>query len=108
MFVMNDHPEFEKEATGRLPGDDGEAFSFRARFVALGGEEQKAFDLATEDGTADFLRRTIVGVSDILDANGDAVPFNDATRDWLIDKAHTRSAMVKAYFGGVYQSALGN
>lgn len=108
MFVMSENPEFETEATGQMPGDQGAQFSFRARFVALGGAEQKTFDLGTEDGTADFLKRTFVGVTDVVDADGQAVPFTDTIRDWMIDKAHTRSALVKAYFGGVYKGALGN
>lgn len=108
MFVMNDNPEFTATATGKLPGDDGEQFSFRPRFVALGQAEQDGFDLGTGDGTAGFLRRTLVGIDDVVDADGNAVPFGDDTREWLIDKPHTRAALVKAYFGGVYQAALGN
>lgn len=108
MFVMSDNPEFETEAKGKLPGDQGEPFSFRPKFVALGATEQKTFDLNTEGGTADFLRRTLIGLSDVLDANGEQVPFSDATREWLIDRAHTRAALVQAYFGGVYGAALGN
>ncbi|HEX8485697.1 hypothetical protein [Sphingomonas sp.] len=108
MFVMDDNPEFEKETTGNLPGDQGEPFSFRARFVALGAAEQKAFDLTNEEGTADFLRRTLIGWDDIVDAETGLVPFGEAAREWLIDKAYTRGALVKAYFSGIYQSALGN
>lgn len=108
MFVMNDNPEFETTATGTLPGDEGEPFSFRSRFVALSATEQDAFDLGSASATVDFLRRTLIGISDVVDAEGQVVPFNDATRDWLIDRAHTRSALVRAYFGGVYKAASGN
>lgn len=108
MFVKSDNPEFTSTATGRMPGEDGEEFTFRPRFVALGQTEQDLFDLGTGDGTADFLRRTMVGATDIVDANKVAVPYDEDLRDWLIDKPHTRAALVKAYFGGVYQAALGN
>jgi hypothetical protein len=108
MFVMSDSPEFETEAKGKHPGDQGEAFSFRPRFVALSETEQKQYDLATADGTVAFLTRTFVGLSDVVDANGAPVTFTTQTRDWLIDRPHTRAALVKAYFGSVYGEQLGN
>jgi hypothetical protein len=108
MFVMSDNPEFTTEAKGKMPGDEGEEFSFRPRFVALSETEQKAFDLNTTEGTVEFLRRTFVGVTGVLDANNNPVPFSEATRDWMIDRVHTRGALVRAYFGGVYEAAVGN
>jgi hypothetical protein len=108
MFVMSDNPEFETEAAGNLPGDNGEAFSFRPRFVALGSAEQDTFNLSSAEDTVKFLQRTLIGLSDVVDADNNPVPFTEATRDWLIDKAHTRAALVKAYFSGVYKGALGN
>lgn len=108
MFVMSDNPEFSTEAKGKLPGDAGDEFSFNATFVALSKTEQNRFDLNTEEGTEDFLKRTLVGIDGVLDTAGAAVAFTDTTRDWLIDRAHTRSALVRAYFGAVYTSALGN
>lgn len=108
MFVKSDNPEFVKETTGNLPGDGGAPFSFIARFVALGATEQKTFDLGTEEGTAAFLRRTLIGWDGYFHAPEQPVMFSEEERDWLIDKAHTRSALVKAYFSGVYQGALGN
>ena len=109
MFVMVEDPQFNKKVTGNEPGDDGNAFSFGARFIALGATEQKTFDLGTEDGTAAFLRRTLVGWDhELLSANKEPIPFSVEVRDWLIDKAHTRSALVQAYFRGVYEGVLGN
>lgn len=108
MFVMSDNPEFVTEASGNLPGDDGEGFSFKPRFVALGTAEQDTFDLSSAEDTVRFLQRTLIGLSDVVDAHNNPVPFTDETRDWLIDKPHTRAALVKAYFSGVYKGALGN
>lgn len=108
MFVMSDNPEFETKAEGKHPGDQGEAFDFRPRFVALSETDQKEYDLSTAGGTIDFLKRTFVGLSDVLDANGQPVPFSEEARDWLIDRPHTRAALVKAYFGSVYGEQLGN
>ncbi len=106
MFKMIDEPEFETEAKGTEPG--GEAFSFKARFKALSESVQQLFDLSTAAGTVDFLRTTFVGLSDVLDANDQPVPFTTDVRDWMIDRPHTRAALVKAYFGSVYGEQLGN
>lgn len=108
MFVMDDTPRFDTEATGKMPGDNGEAFSFRPTFLALGASELGTYDLSNDAGTVAFLNRVLVGMGDVLDAGGQPVPFTDATRDWLIDKVHTRVALVKAYFAAVYGATLGN
>ncbi|MEE8612278.1 MAG: hypothetical protein V3V60_15980 [Sphingomonas aquatilis] len=108
MFVMQDNPTFNATARGKMPGEDGEDFSFKARFEALSQSEQEAFDLSTADGTIAFLKRTFVGASDVLGADEQPVPFTDATRDWMIDRIHTRGALVKAYFAEVYGAQLGN
>lgn len=108
MFVMKPDPEFTVTAEGRMPGENGEPFSFRPTFVALSSTDQATYDMATEAGTLSFLRRTLVGLDDVVGADDKPVPFNDDTREWLLDQIHTRGALVRAYFAGVYGAQLGN
>lgn len=106
MFIMEDEPTFPSKVEGKMP--DGSDFSFTATFVALGSDAQAEYDFSTDAGTKEFSRRVLKGFGDILDANEVAVPFNETTRDWMVDKPWVRSAMVVAYFRDVYGALLGN
>lgn len=106
MFIMDDAPRFEAEVAGKMPG--GSDFTFKAVFAALGSDATAEFDLGTDAGTKDFLRKVTVDFSDIVTEDDTPVPYSDSARDWLIDKPWTRAALVKSYFGQVYGALLGN
>lgn len=106
MFIMEDEPTFESTVEGKQPG--GADFTFKATFAALGSDAQAEYDLSTDAGTKDFVRHVTRGFSDILSGDDTPVPYNDQTRDWLVDKPWTRAALVKAYFKDVYGALLGN
>lgn len=102
-------PTFTRQVKVEIPrGRDKIEADFLATFEAIDNSELESFDLATPDGTKAFLNRVIVGLDDVLDGDGNAVPYSETLRDRLLDKPWSRSKLVAAYARGVVGAAEGN
>lgn len=53
-------------------------------------------------------RRVVLGMADLLDEHGAAVPYSDAARDKVLAQPGAASAIVAAFFSSRSQAALGN
>ena len=106
MFDIDHQPVFHRRVSINVPGAGKEDFG--AAFTALPVSEQAQFDLGTTDGTRDFLSRAIVGLDDIVDHQGEPVPFSFELRDRLLDKGWTRQPLFDAYVAGLAEAVRGN
>lgn len=109
MLNVTFKPTFIRTATFRIPSGRGfSEQSCEATFNALTIDEFSAFDLETPEGTKAFLERVLVNVADIVDDDGNAVPYSHAVRDALIANDWGRLGLVRAYITGRQQAAEGN
>ena len=109
MFVLDKAPRFTHVVTVSRPVDGGqEKDTLKATFEVIGDEELATFDVNERPGQTALVRRVFVGFEDVLDASKQPVPFNDATRDALIDIPFVRAALAKAYIAGLFNAQMGN
>lgn len=107
MYVLDPNPVFETTVKVLEPGAvESEVFS--ATFVALEIEEFNGFDLASPEGTAEFVRRVLYEVDDVVDTTGKPIPCDQALREKLIAIPHVRAALVRAYVDEIGRAARGN
>ncbi len=106
MFDIDHQPIFRRRVSLTVPGAGKEEFG--ATFAVLAVSEQAEFDLATQEGTRDFLSKAIVGLDDIVDHKGEPVPFSFELRDRLLDKGWTRQPLFDAYVAGLAEAVRGN
>lgn len=81
---------------------------FSAVFRVMPVSEFERHDLATGAGARAFLVAAIVSLDDVQDAAGNALSFDDALRDRVIDQPLARAALVRAYVEAVEEAARGN
>lgn len=109
MFVVTSDPQFTHTVTAMVPIDGGyEKQPFKVTYRAIGDEETDAFDLNTTKGSTDFLRRIVVRLDDLLDANKEAIPYSDAVRDQVLALPWARKAITRGYIEAVNKAAEGN
>lgn len=109
MFVVSQDPRFTHTVEAMAPTDGGfTKQSFKVTFRLVEGEEFETFDLNTREGSTDFLKRIIVGMDELIDADRKAVPYSDAVRDQVIRLPWARKAIVRTYFTAVNKEAEGN
>jgi len=87
---------------------DGETADFQATFVALDIPTFEKFDLEQPAQCLAFLKRATLGVSDVVDANGNEIADSDALRDRLFGMPYIRVAAVRAYLEGITKASRGN
>lgn len=106
MFRVDPNPQFTHEVKISVPVNGGFApQSFKATFRVLDAGEAAAFDLTDADGSTDFLRRVLVSLDDIVDANDAQVPYNDQLRDQLLGLPYVRLALARTYFDALRHDA---
>lgn len=109
MFTISKEPTFTHDVTARVPVDGGYVEeSFKATFRAIPPEEAEAYDLTRTDTSVDFLKRIIVKLHDIGDAEAKPVEYSDAVRDQVLRLPWARSALAMAYFSAISGARLGN
>lgn len=106
MFRIDDNPQFDARVEIALEG--AEPQSIAVRFHALPNSEIDAFELRTAEGTTEFLERVIVRIDDVVDEDGEAVTYDAALRDRLLDLGWVRQPLVRTYFAALAGARLGN
>lgn len=111
MFKLATEPTFRHKLRARVPVNGGhQEESFEVTYRVLTVEQIAEFDLVNADAerTGDFLRRVIVELHDISDAQGNPVEYSDEVRDAVLNLPYARSAIVQGYFDGVAGARKGN
>lgn len=102
MFKVSKEPTFTHRVLVQVPIDGGHREEvFRATFRVLPTDQAAAFNLMTEDGVFDFLRRAIVRLDELEDDAGQPVPYSDEVRDAVIRRPDARLALSRTYFEAV-------
>lgn len=109
MLKIDDNPTFTREVTVHIPkGRGSEKQTFFATFVAIDDDEAGKFDLSTNADSKAFLRKVVVGLDEIEDAEGKAMPFSHELLEKLMNKPWSMGPLADAYLRGVRQAAEGN
>lgn len=109
MFIVDPNPTFTHNVKVQVPVDGGhKAQDFKATFAVLPVDEVKNYDLSQGAGSTEFLRRVVVGMSDLVGKNEEPVSYNNEIRDLLLGQAYVRAALTRTYFEAVSGQAAGN
>lgn len=82
--------------------------SVKATYRVLDTEAIEDYDLASTEGTTEFLRAVIVRIDEVLGEDNEALPYNDELRDALLRMPYVRAALGKSYFDGISKGRKGN
>ncbi|MEL7838385.1 MULTISPECIES: hypothetical protein [Citromicrobium] len=109
MFKIVDSVTFTRKVTAHVPDGDGQVpETFKATFRSIPPEEADEFNLMSTEGASEFLRRVVVRLDDIGDAQGKPVDYSDEVRDQVIRLPWARGALARTYFEEVRGAKLGN
>jgi len=109
MFVVDPDPQFTHAVKVKVPVDGGfKEQSFKATYRVIPTDEMAAFDLSDGVGSANFLRRALVSMDELVDANKEPLPYNDVLRDQLLLNPYVRRALAQTYFDAVAPARSGN
>ena len=109
MFKIVQEPTFTHEVIAKVPVDGGfRDEKFKATFRVIDPEEAESFDLSKVEGSTNFLRRVIVRLSDIADAEGAPIEWNDEVFTAVVKLPWARGALARGYFGALTGAKSGN
>lgn len=109
MFKVVKNPTFTATVKVSAPTEGGVvSSSFTARFKALSISDTEAFNLLTTEGTLNYLRAILIGWDGVADEEGEAISFNDAARDQLLDLAYVRVGILNTYNAAMMGAKSGN
>lgn len=107
MFILTEEPRFTHDVKVMTPIDGGHREDiFKATYRVIDVEE--IGDTAGLAGQQALLRRVVVGIDDVVDANKKAVPYSDEFRDRLIAIPYIRAGLLQTYLAAITRSAVGN
>ncbi len=107
MFKMTAEPKFTQKVKVFVPIDNGHSEEhFTATFRVLDVDDLT--DLGLIDRQGEILAKALVGVSDVADDDGNAVPFSDELRDRLISTPYVRFGLIDAFTTGLLKARRGN
>ena len=109
MFKLLQNPEFTHTVKVQTPVNGGhETQTFQARFRAISVSETEQHNTLTREGTNAYLREIFVGWEGVTDDQGEPMPFNDETRDRMIDIPFVRVALLESYNAAMMGAKRGN
>lgn len=109
MLKIVKNPEFTSKVKVQVPVEGGtQEQSFTARFRALSVSEGEVFNMLSTEGNTDFLRAILIGWDGVKDEDGEAISFNDASRDQILDIPFVRVAILQTYNQAVMGARRGN
>ncbi|BAV64764.1 hypothetical protein [Sphingobium cloacae] len=109
MFKVDPNPTFTHTVKVKVPVDGGfREETLKATYSVVPASELEGFDLDESQSSQAFLTRTVIGLDDIVDAEGNPLSFNHAVRDALFDLPYVRIALARVYFEGVAGARAGN
>lgn len=99
MFVFVEDPQVWWPVTVQQPVDGGGVVEkrFKARFRDVPEARRRELAEQGDEGHKIILREAITSLTDILDANGNAVPFSPELLDVLLGRAWCRYGISRAY-----------
>ncbi|MDX2074704.1 MAG: hypothetical protein SFX19_10150 [Alphaproteobacteria bacterium] len=103
MFVLGPKDSYTWPVTVEVATDGGkiEKQEFNARIKRLGQARIEELEAKIKDGEIkdkDLAAEILLGWDGVFDANSKEVPFNDSTKEALLDQALVASAVVTAFF----------
>lgn len=109
MFKIETDPQFTHPVKVAMPTDGGfETQTFKARFRLLSADEMAKHELNTGPGQEVFLNCVIVALFDIVDDEGDEVPFSDAVLAKVVGSIPARNALLATYTAACTKAQAGN
>lgn len=109
MFTISTEPQFTHDISARVPVDGGyRTEDFKATFRVIDPDEIEQFDLSTGDDSTDFLKRVVVKLDDIGDAQGEPVEWSDEVLEKVLKLPWARGALARGYFAAIKGAASGN
>ena len=109
MFKIIDDATFTRPITAYRPEGDGQVEEkFSATFRTIPPEEADGFNLLSAEGATEFLKRVIVRLDDIGDAQGQAVDYSEEVRDQVFRLPWARGPLARTYFEEVRGAKAGN
>ncbi|WP_316171038.1 hypothetical protein [Bradyrhizobium sp. SZCCHNRI1058] len=92
-----------------MPTDDGHTEeTLRTVFAYLDSDEVSTFNLATQQGTSDFLEKAVKTFTHLVDDDGQAVACTPELRAKLLKNSSIRLALSTHYFSAVTKVPEGN
>ena len=109
MFKVVKNPTFTATVKISAPTEGGVvSSSFTARFKAITISAAEQFNLLSAEGTLNYLRAILIGWEGVADENGEAISFNDAARDELLDIPFVRIGILDTYNAAMRGAKSGN
>lgn len=109
MFNIAKERIFKRAVKISAPDGDGVSEeTLQATYRALDEKAEKEFDLATVDGTKEFLRAAIVRLDDVVGSEGEPLPYSAELRDLVLGASYARIALVRTYFFELAGAREGN
>jgi succinyl-CoA synthetase beta subunit len=108
-FKIDAKPTFRRTVVVRIPdGGAAREETLQATFNVLSTDEMEELDVNTVGGSSDFLRRAIVRLDDLADANGKAVEYTEAVLNQVLQMPHARLALARTYMRELLKEREGN
>lgn len=109
MFKIVQEPTFTHTVKARVPIDGGfREESFKATYRVIDPVELEKLDLSTNEGSTEFLHRTVARLDDIGDAEGNAVEWSDEVFAMVLRLPWARAALARGYFSAIAGAKAGN
>ena len=101
-FKLKQIPDVTLEVPIDVPGDYGKTsrHSIKVRYRLRSVAEQRAvFEAPAEQRPSDdeLMAADVLGITDIKDADGEPLPFNEDLLEQLMDIAYVRAALVQGW-----------
>lgn len=108
MFTLALRAEFTHTVPVMTPVDGTHREdTFRARFAVVSAEEQADLLSANDDGET-FLRKIVIGIEDVVDAEGKPVAFSPELLTTMLGLRWVRLGLIAAYSRAVTKIKTGN
>ena len=109
MFKLTSEPTFRHKVRAHVPIDGGHRDeTFEVTYRVLATDKVRDFDLATGEGTTEFLKAIIAELHDIADGSGKPLPWSDEVRDAVLRLPYARTAISNGYFEAISGARKGN
>lgn len=98
MFNINQRPEFTRTVTVETPEGDGiRRDTFSATFRWVPSDELAAMGGDTTEDIKSMLRHVVVRCDELIDDNGEALPWSPDLLEQLMGWSNVRLAMLTAF-----------
>lgn len=109
MFKIVQNRTFTHDVPVMVPINGGhQEDTLKTTFNYVDADRLAAFDLATGEGTDQFLEAVINCFHDCVDEAGNQLPYSDALRKQLLGMHNVRGALTRHYVNAVRKTKEGN